>query len=47
MEVMGKSLSYKDWKGRGDRWGQCCVQGAKGRKVSDGVVWGDEVREKA
>lgn len=45
---MGKSPSYRDGKGRGDKVGTVllCVGSWGKESVSEGVVWGDEVREK-
>lgn len=46
---MGKSPSYKDWKGRGDkvRTVLSCA-GSQGKEsMSEGVVWGDKVKRKA
>lgn len=45
---MGKSPSYKDWKGRGDKVRTVLLcAGSQGKEsMSEGVVWGDKVREK-
>lgn len=44
---MGKSPSYKDQKGRGDKVGTMLCAGSPGKEsVSEGVVWDDEVKEK-
>lgn len=46
MGVMGKSPSHKDEKGRGEKVETVLCAGSQGMEsVSEGVVWGDEVRE--